>query len=96
VDGGAIDPDCAGEKQDRSNFTGILNRIFTTGWHTGGLIVPRRMRGSLDSRGRLEVHQASILMTAFVMIMAGAWIAMYELSGQEAQAEAAVAVESAN
>jgi len=42
------------------------------------------------------MHQASILMTAFVMIMAGAWIAMYELSGQEAQAEAAVAAESAN
>ena len=32
------------------------------------------------------MHQASILMTAFVMIMAGAWIVMYELSGQEAQA----------
>lgn len=32
------------------------------------------------------MHQASILMTAFVMIMAGAWIAMYELSDQEAQA----------
>lgn len=35
------------------------------------------------------MHQASILMTAFVMIMAGAWIAMYELSGQEAQAASA-------
>jgi hypothetical protein len=34
------------------------------------------------------MHQASILMTAFVMIMAGVWFAMYELSGQEAVAQA--------
>jgi hypothetical protein len=35
------------------------------------------------------MHQASILMTAFVMIMAGVWFAMYELSGKEAVAEPA-------
>jgi hypothetical protein len=34
-----------------------------------------------------DMHQASILMTAFVMIMAGVWFAMYELSGQEAVAQ---------
>jgi hypothetical protein len=34
------------------------------------------------------MHQASILMTAFVMIMAGVWFAMYELSGHEAVAQA--------
>jgi hypothetical protein len=37
------------------------------------------------------VHQASILMTAFVMIMAGVWFAMYELSGQEAVAQPSAA-----
>jgi len=42
------------------------------------------------------MHQASILMTFFVMIMAGAWIVMYELSGQEALAEPAVAADTAN
>jgi len=42
------------------------------------------------------MHQASILMTAFVMIMAGAWIVMHELSGQEALAEPAVAADTAN
>jgi hypothetical protein len=34
------------------------------------------------------MHQASILMTAFVMIMAGVWFALHELSGQEAVAQA--------
>lgn len=37
------------------------------------------------------MHQASILMTAFVMIMAGVWFAMYELSGHEAEAQPAAA-----
>ena len=86
--GGAIDPGGAGEKPDRLNFIDMLNRMFTTGWHTGGLIVLRRMRGSLGSRGRLNVHQASILFTALVLIMGAAWVAMNELAGQEAVAEA--------
>lgn len=30
------------------------------------------------------MHQASILMTAFVMIMAGAWLYLYESSGGQA------------
>ncbi|HVY88348.1 MAG TPA: hypothetical protein VG942_05730 [Hyphomonadaceae bacterium] len=30
------------------------------------------------------MHQASILMTALVMIMGGAWFAMFELSGGDA------------
>lgn len=50
------------------------------------------MRGhplDLGKRSREAiVHQASILMTAFVMIMAGVWFAMHELSGQEAVAQA--------
>lgn len=50
------------------------------------------MRGPPQDVGKRTqeavVHQASILMTAFVMIMAGVWFAMYELSGQEAVAQA--------
>jgi hypothetical protein len=34
------------------------------------------------------VHQASILFTALVLIMGAAWVAMNELAGQEAVAEA--------
>ena len=34
------------------------------------------------------MHQASILFTAMVLIMGAAWVAMNELAGQEAVAEA--------
>ncbi len=34
------------------------------------------------------MHQASILMTALVMIMGGAWYAMHEMSADKAPIEA--------
>jgi hypothetical protein len=41
------------------------------------------------------MQQASILMTALVMIMGGVWFAMYELSGGDAaQAQSAVAADA--
>jgi hypothetical protein len=41
------------------------------------------------------MHQASILFSALVMIMGGVWLAVHELTGQEASAEPAVVVAQA-
>jgi hypothetical protein len=41
------------------------------------------------------MHQASILFSALVMIMGGVWLAIHELTGQEASAEPAAVVAEA-
>jgi hypothetical protein len=42
------------------------------------------------------MQQASILMTALVMIMGGAWFALYELSGGDAASAAEAPVSAAS
>ena len=64
------------------NFTDRLNRIFTTGWHGCAYSNPRE--GGDDAEANM--HQASILFTAAVMAMAGAWYAMQDMSRDAAEA----------
>lgn len=47
------------------------------------------------ARKARAMHQASILFSALVMIMGGVWLAVHELTGQEASAEPAAVVEPA-
>lgn len=45
--------------------------------------------------GAKAMHQASILFSALVMIMGGVWLAIHELTGQEAAAQPAAFVAEA-
>lgn len=67
------------------NFTDRLNWMFTTGRH--GCVYGNRRPGGDDAEARM--HQASILFTAAVMAMAGAWYVMQDMSGRDAVPDAA-------
>lgn len=67
------------------NFTDRLNRIFTTGWHGCAYSNPREGGDDVEA----NMHQASILFTAAVMAMAGAWYAMHDMSRSDLEAPAA-------
>jgi len=67
-----------------------LNRIFTTGWH--GWVCSNPRRGG--DHAEADMHQASILFTAAVMAMAGAWYAMQDMSRSDVETPAAEQVAS--
>ena len=74
------------------NFTDRLNRIFTTGWHGCAYSNPREGGDHAEA----NMHQASILFTAAVMAMAGAWYAMQDMSRDGAEAPVAEYVATAS
>jgi hypothetical protein len=50
--------------------------MFTIGWHGCAYGNPRQCGDNAEA----DMHQASILFTAAVMAMAGAWYAMQDMS----------------
>ena len=72
------------------NFTDRLNWMFTTGRH--GCVYGNRRPGGDDAEARM--HQASILFTAAVMAMAGAWYAMQDMSRDDVEVAATEQVAS--
>jgi hypothetical protein len=67
--------------------------MFTKGWHGFAHSNPRR--GGDDAEA--DMHQASILFTAAVLAMAGAWYVMQDMKRADARAaeQSAVAVAQA-
>ena len=64
--------------------------MFTTGWH--GCVYGNPRQGVDDAEANM--HQASILFTAAVMAMAGAWYAMQDMSRDDVEAAATEQVAS--